>query len=174
MASLLMARPDLADLPAYSATVRAATAADDVALARLLDASFDESWDAARVHRDLLDDPTVVRTLLVEDGGRVIATASARVMPVEYPGMGYLHWVASDPARRGEGLGLAVTIAVLEAFAELGLSGSVLETDDHRHSAIRVYLGLGYTPVYRDDEHRPRWSKIFRALAVRRPAPAAP
>jgi mycothiol synthase len=42
----------------------------------------------------------------------------------------------------------------------------VLETDDERLPAIKVYLALGYVPQYPDASHEDRWSKIFRALSA--------
>jgi mycothiol synthase len=170
MHSLLMRRPDLDDLPPAPTGVELATNADADGLGQLLDASFAEDWDSARVHRDLLDDATVGATYLLREGDRIVATASARVLPQDYPGAGYLHWVASDPHVRGRGLGRAVTIAVLHRFAEDELRSTVLETDDERLPAISVYLGLGYVPQYRDASHEDRWSRIFRELNdVRRP-----
>lgn len=168
MAQLLMRRPDLAALPPVPAGVESADARDVPGLASLLEAAFDESWDSGRVRRDLLDDPSVRRTLIIRDGDAIVATASARVLPSEYPGAGYVHWVASDPTRRGQGFGFAATLAVLHEFLAEGLTEAVLETDDQRLSAIRVYLGLGFIPQYRDDSHQLRWSKIFTALAEER------
>jgi mycothiol synthase len=164
VAQLLMRRPDLADLPPAPAGIESAAAADVAGLASLLAAAFDEPWDGDRVRRDLLDDPTVKRTLIMRDGGAIVATASARVLPSDYPGAGYVHWVASDPTHRGRGLGFAATLAVLHEFLAEGLTEAVLETDDQRLSAITVYLGLGFVPQYRDESHQLRWSKIFTAL----------
>ena len=173
MASLLMSRPTLDELPALDARVERATTADLAGLAALLDASFAEAWDAARVQRDLFDDPTVESVYLVRDGDRILATASARMMPEEYPGAGYLHWVASDPQQRGRGLGYAVSLSVLHDFAARDLGSTVLETDDERTGAIRMYLGMGYIPVYRDQTHELRWSIIFQQLAARRAVPTS-
>jgi mycothiol synthase len=164
MVSLLMRRPDLGDLPTAPSGVDLATAADADGLARLLGASFEEVWDSARVHKALFDDPTVEAIYVIRERERIVATASARVMPTEYPGAGYLHWVASDPNLRGRGLGRAVTLAVLHRFVTDGLTATVLETDDQRLPAIKLYMALGYVPQYPDDSHVDRWSKIFRAL----------
>ncbi len=133
-------------------------------LAALLAGSFGEPWDVARVRRDLTEDPTVVRTFVIAEGDRILATASSRLLPDVYPGVGYLHWVASDPERRGEGLGLNVVVAVLHDVAARGLAGCVLETDDDRLSALRLYLGLGFVPVMREPDHELRWSLIFPQL----------
>ena len=165
MVSLLMRRPHLDDLPRPPSGVELATDADAMGLAQLLDASFtNEAWDTARVHRELLDDPTVEAVYLIRERERIVSTASARLMPHDHPGAGYLHWVASDPQLRGRGFGRAVTIAVLHRFLADGLSATVLETDDERLPAIKVYLALGYVPQYPDASHVDRWSKIFREL----------
>ncbi|GAB3743114.1 GNAT family N-acetyltransferase [Microlunatus parietis] len=164
MTSLLMRRPDLAALPAAPNGTEVAGPADGDGLARLLTACFDEPWDIERVHRDLLDDPTVTRTFVLREGDRIIATASARTLPDRYPGAGYLHWVATDPADRGRGIGFAVVVAVLHRFAAESLGASVLETDDHRLAAIKLYLRLGYVPQYPEPDHEGRWSAIFPRL----------
>jgi mycothiol synthase len=169
-----MRRPDLASLPPVPAGVESADAEDVPGLVSLLEAAFEEPWDGDRVRRDLLEDPSVRRTLIIRDGEAIVATASARVLPSEYPGAGYVHWVASHPTHRGQGLGFAATAAVLQEFLTEGLTEAVLETDDERLSAIRVYLGLGFIPQYRDGGHQLRWSKIFTALVgERRHAPRA-
>lgn len=166
MTSLLMRRPDLAGLPARPDT-DVAGPADATALARLLSASFDEPWDVERVHRDLLDEPTVTAVFVVRDHDRIVATASARTLPDRYPDAGYLHWVAADPAVRGRGVGQAAVVTVLHRFAEEGLQASVLETDDHRLAAIKLYLRLGYVPQYPEPDHEGRWSAIFPRLLGR-------
>jgi mycothiol synthase len=164
MSSLLMRRPDLAELPAVSAAIEIATPADADGLARLLTASFGEPWDPDRVRRDLLEDATVTQTFLIRDGERIVATASSRMLPETHPGAGYLHWVASDPETRGRGIGRAVVLAVLHRFAADGCAASVLETDDHRLAAIKLYLRLGFVPEYREADHQRRWSAILRQL----------
>lgn len=168
MSSLLMRRPDLADLPPALETIDVAGPDDADGLARLLTASFEDPWDVARVRSHLLDEPTVSETLVIRDGDRIVATASARTLPERYPGAGYLHWVASDPEARGRGIGRAVVLAVLHRFAADGCTASVLETEDHRLAAIKLYLRLGYVPQYPDDDHLQRWSAIFRRLLASR------
>lgn len=164
MDSLQLRRPDLSELPAVTALVEVAGPGDADALARLLTTSFGEPWDADKVRGQLLDEPTVSETFLIREGGRVIATASARTLPDRYPGAGYLHWVAADPEQRGRGIGREVVLAVLHRFAADGCRASVLETDDHRLAAIKLYLRLGYIPQYPDADHQTRWSAIFRRL----------
>jgi mycothiol synthase len=95
----------------------------------------------------------------------MVATASSRLVPEQFPGSGYLHWVAADPGYRGRQLGRIVSLAALHEFVSLGCKDAVLETQDFRLPAIRTYLRLGFEPVYRDDTHIPRWEEIHRQLA---------
>lgn len=137
-------------------------------LAQLLSDAFGESWDGDRVHRDLLDADDVLATYVIAEGDVVLATASAHLLAARaQQGLGYVHWVASAPRARGQGLGLAVTVAVLRDFAGGALSGAVLETDDERTAAIRLYLTLGFVPIYAGSEDRLRWSKVFARLGSR-------
>lgn len=167
MTSLLMRRPNLAALPTAPGGTEVAGPADAGALARLLTASFDEPWDAERVHRDLLDEPTVTAVVVVRHDERIVATASARTLPDRYPGAGYLHWVGADPAERGRGHGFTAVVAVLHRFVAEGHAASVLKTDDHRLAAIKLYLRLGYVPQYPEPDHDGRWSAIFPRLLGR-------
>lgn len=163
-----MRRPDLDGLPALAlpprCEVRVAVPADEAGLARVLARAFETEWTVDRVRRDLTRAPDVAAVYIAMREGEPAATASARRMPGRYPGSGYLHWVASDPAARGLGLGAAVVVRVLERFREEGYGDSVLETDDPRLPAIRLYLRLGYVPEHVDPSHPERWGEVLRSL----------
>jgi mycothiol synthase len=163
---LLMRRPDLVGLPAIPALppdslLREYREADGPGIAAIMQAAFnDPEWTLARVQKDLVDDPTVRTVFVIEQAGRVVATASSRLLPDAYPGSGYVHWVGADPELRGRKLGWIVTLATLHDFVRLGCRDAVLETDDFRLPAIVTYRRLGFEPVYRDETHRERWQKI--------------
>ena len=169
MRQLLMKRARLDDLPEAprlpaGCSLRACRESDLPSLANLLRLAFDdESWDVDRVRRDLFDAPDVVTIHIVVCGKDVLATASSR-RTADYPGDGYLHWVASHPQHRGQGLGRIICLAVLDEFRALGCEGAVLETQDPRLPAIKTYLGLGFEPVMRDETHHERWQAIHNQL----------
>jgi mycothiol synthase len=174
--SLFMRRPHLADLPPLDLPeeyrLRAAAPDEAEGLAALLTAAFVETWDVQRVCRDLFDDSSVAAVYVVEKvGGPIVATASSRLLPQQYPGSGYLHWVGADPAESGKRLGYRVTLAVLHDFAARGLTDSVLETDDPRLPAIVTYLKCGYVPECRDPADQERWEKVRAALRPGTPFP---
>lgn len=141
--------------------VERADGEDAAAIGDLLSMAFEEPWDAERVGEELGPAQGVDASYVVRNGSKVIAVASSRRVPEIFPDMGYVHYVATDAAERGRGLGGAVTKAVLLHFASLGLSGAVLETDDFRLPAVRTYLRLGFVPEYRHETDQARWSEIL-------------
>ncbi len=173
MTNLLMRRPNLFDLPPLPAlpdgyALREMKPNDIAAVAAVLASAFaDEAWDAARVAATLNEEQGVKQTLVVDIGGRPIATASARLQPDRFPGSGYLHWVAVDPDHRGQRLGFFLSLAVLHTFRTLGCADALLETQDHRLAAIQTYLKLGFLPQYPDASHHARWDSIRMALGSR-------
>ena len=174
--NLLMRRPNLLNLPPLPAlpdgySLRETQPEDTPGLAAVLDRAFASdtwdlarSWDEARVAATLNEEQGVKQTLVVDFGGRPIATASARLQPDRFPGSGYLHWVAVDPDHRGQRLGFFLSLAVLHTFRTLGCADALLETQDHRLAAIKTYLKLGFLPEYQDETHRERWTTISSAL----------
>ncbi|MDR3710546.1 MAG: GNAT family N-acetyltransferase [Capsulimonadaceae bacterium] len=133
-------------------------------LARVLSEAFgDASWNPARVRSALLDAPDVLTTYAIRCP-EIVATASVRYMPDRFPGEGYLHWVATSPAFRGQRLAEAVSVAALREFADRGYVGAWLETDDFRLPAIRLYLRLGFEPVRSTAEFEARWTAVIAEL----------
>lgn len=150
--------------PEASASVRHATPEDTSGLTRLLAASFPEmTWDEARSRRALLEAADVDAVFVATDGPSIIATASARYS-AQFPDEGYVHWVAVDPARRGQNLSQVMLACVLREFEARGLP-AILQTDDERLPAIAAYLRDGFIPAYLDTDHQLRWSAVFTQLA---------
>jgi mycothiol synthase len=164
-----MRRPDLEDLPELVAlppsyALRRALPDEVGILAKLLTRAFEVPWDEDLVRRRLSEAPDVEAIYVVAHAEVPVATASARVVPEEYPGSGYLHWVAADPDYQGKGLGRMVVLRVLMHFREAGLRDAVLETQERRLAPLRTYLKLGFVPEYREDDDRLRWSRALPRL----------
>jgi mycothiol synthase len=135
---------------------------DDLpALSRCLAAAFPEiDWSEEKTRQRLFDDASVKRVFAVlADDGTIAATASAR-REGRFPEAGYLHWVGTDPAHAGRGLGRLATLAVLREFVRIGLTQAVLETDDFRLPAIHVYRKLGFIPELSQESHAARWAAL--------------
>jgi mycothiol synthase len=148
--------------PGYE--LREAHESDAPELARLLREAFDESWTTEFAWKELLANATVVGTFVVEREGRFAATASYQIRPEVSPEGGWVHWVASDPSERGQGLGYIVSRRVLEACVADSRPEALLETQDHRLPAIRTYLKLGFLPDSWHPSHVDRWSAIYKRL----------
>ncbi len=174
MHQLFMRRSNLEDLPTTAAlapgyTIRAYRETDAEPLSGVFQRAFPESAEEKTpdwVRKTLANAPDVLTTFVVDYEGVPVSTASLRSLPDLYPESAYVHWVATDPAFQGKGLGSAVTIAVLQEAARRGMKDAVLETDDNRLPAIRTYQHLGFLPEHRHETHLSRWSIIADMLAA--------
>jgi mycothiol synthase len=170
MQQLLMRRPNLENLPPIPPlpegyVLRLYAPEDLPGLFALLQAAFEEQgWTAEKVVESLVDAPDVKRVFVIARDGEIAATASCRIHPTDFHGSGYMHWVGVSPEHRSRGLGEAVSVACLHAFTELGCKDAVLETDDFRIPAIRMYQKLGFHPVHRSESHIERWAAIASEL----------
>jgi mycothiol synthase len=172
MSQLLMRRPDLENLPAVPElpegyTLRLYQEADLASLAALMATAFEDPlWTPEHVRETLTDSEEVKAVYVVAYEGQIVATASARLLPDVFPGSGYLHWLAVSPAHRGKQLGFILTLTILQMFARLGCKDAVLETQDERLAAIKLYQSVGFVPVHVHATHPERWSKIFEMLTA--------
>lgn len=103
------------------------------------------------------------RVLYIAEGDRDIATATA-VEKADFPGEGWFRMVGTVPEARGKGAGRLVCLAALHSLAARGYKTAVLSTDDIRIPAIKLYLSLGFVPIYTHESHAERWEKIFAEL----------
>ena len=167
MSQLAMSLPVHPTAPGYGKApdVRRAERDDVLPLAALLGRAFPaEVWSEARVEAELTEAADVLKVFVAVQDDTVIGTASARRGTESFPGFGYVHWVAVDPAHRGQGHARALVERVVAALDEAELWPVVLETDDERHAAISSYLNLGFIPLYVDKSHEERWSLVFERM----------
>lgn len=106
------------------------------------------------------------RLFVIEHAGELVGTGAAWLVEDD-PGAGYLHMVGVLREYRGKRLGAALTVAAIGYTRAEGFSRQQLDTDDWRVPALRLYLDLGYYPLYWDDTHPERWEAV--AKAVERP-----
>jgi len=93
--------------------------------------------------------------------GGIVATAMGlHDHTPDHPFGGELGWLASDPAHRGRGLGLAVSAAVTQRLIEAGYRNIHLYTEHWRLAALKTYLKLGYVPFLYLPEMPERWRVI--------------
>lgn len=74
-----------------------------------------------------------------------------------------LAWVAVAPPYRGRGLGKVVCRAVVKQLIDLDRPKIFGRTQDERLSAIKIYLDVGFYPLYRKHKIE-RWHSICKKL----------
>ncbi|HXG24529.1 MAG TPA: GNAT family N-acetyltransferase [Chthonomonadales bacterium] len=170
---LFMRRPHLDGLPPLPSPppgygLRLHRRGEEEFLAAALRGAFPGSdWSVETVLSRLVDAPDVEAVYVVTFEDVPVGTASARLIPTQYPGTGYLHWVGVAPAHQGKRLGALVSLRVLHHFREDGCVDAVLETDDFRLPAIKTYLDLGFVPEPRDPPDAGRWAAVLQKLGWR-------
>lgn len=125
-------------------------------------------WDLARLNRETRGLVRRAQFFAVWDRTLVAATGILDRPLRGRPAL-ELAWVVRHPAHVGNQLGLAViTRALRAALALPGERPVYLYTDDHRLTAIAIYLDLGFAPdLSSHRSFRARWEAVFRALALR-------
>ncbi|HYF65934.1 MAG TPA: GNAT family N-acetyltransferase [Herpetosiphonaceae bacterium] len=169
---IIMRRPHLdgtaapAELPDGYRLRTFAGPADLAPLAAALTSAFGFEWSEERVRIKLTEAADVKAVYVADWQGQPVATASSRSLPDLFPGSGYVHWVGTHRDHGRRGLSAALMQRLLVDFAARGYGDAVLETDDFRLPAIRLYLKLGFIPVYQahGEDHTARWSAIFQRL----------
>lgn len=77
--------------------------------------------------------------------------------------------VSALPESRGLGLSYLLCQKVLDFFLDQGIEDIMLDSDDFRLAALKVYLMLGFIPVLNDYDMADRWKKIFEQLQMTSP-----
>ena len=98
---------------------------------------------------------------------KVVSTMAARVRPSRnHCKTGDIGWLCTDPKYRGKGLGYIVAAASVNCLLSNGYDDIYVNTDDHRLSAIKIFLKLGFKPsIYKNTMHR-RWNLIRKNLSL--------
>lgn len=169
MSQLRMEKDDLEKVPAIPVpdgyTVRHYRQGDEVGLARVYPAAALGNETVEAIRANILNHPcfSPERLFVAECQGEIVGTAAAWISPDD-PTAGYLHMVGVLPAHQGKRLGAVLIIATIHYTRNEGLRCQRLDTDDWRDAALRLYLDLGYRPVYTDDTHAERWAALAQRL----------
>ena len=168
--TISMVRPHLEGVPRRRLpdgyVLRSLAQDDEPQLAALLSSAFEGEWDVSRVSATLTRAPDVKAVYGVFRRHQLVATASSQHRPDRDPDAGFVHWVATHPEHRGQGLSSALLEQVLNDFDTRGYSSARLDTQPERLAAIRVYLKFGFVPEYEvaGVDQKAVWSSIFSAL----------
>ena len=102
----------------------------------------------------------------IRKDGIDVATATA-VEKETFPGEGWFRMIGTIPESRGLGAGRLICLAALHALSARGYKTAVLSTDDERIPAIKLYLSLGFEPIYTHESHKERWEKVMNKFESR-------
>jgi GNAT superfamily N-acetyltransferase len=169
---LVMELDSLENLPDVTVpagyTIRTYREGDSADWCRLISAGIGGKYDEKQFRQSTAGasgfDPQGL--FFAERDGLTVGTACA-IYSADFPSdMGYLHMVAVDPMHRGHGLGKALTVAVLRRFRGRRFKRAVLQTDDFRLAAIRLYLSLGFRPWFTHESHEARWREVYQELGI--------
>lgn len=170
-----MFRPHLRDVPNFPSLPHGYSLSllehgDEPQLTALLASAFEEAWDETRVQDTLTRAPDVRAVYGAFQRGKLVATASSQFRPERDRNAGFVHWLATHPHHRGQGLAATLLERLLPDFKQRGYTSARLFTQPERLPAIKMYLGFGFVPEYEVDggDHRAIWSSIFQVLAARR------
>lgn len=183
--SLRMLRPHLEDLaplePALAAlpaghalrTYRPGDEAAWAAIMNTMNAGESNQWDGARAWERLTGrpqfDPDGLFFITCGADATPIGSACAWLPEVDETETGILHMVCVLPEHRGRRLSGPLCLAVLHRFRVRGFRRVRLGTHEHRLGAVKVYLELGFQPVYRHPLHPQQWRDIIGRLGWTRP-----
>jgi mycothiol synthase len=170
-----MRRPDLSHLPPVvmpaGYRLRTYEPRDEEAWARVMRTGIGANYTAKRCRADLTQRPQFRPDGLffaVTDDGEAVGSACAWRESEEEHITGYVHMVCVLPEHRGHRLGYWLSLAVLRRFREWGMREAILDTDEFRHAALRVYFELGFRPLLRphDPTQPERWRKVAAELGI--------
>ena len=171
--NISMVRPHLREVPRRPLpegyVLRTLGHDDELQLAELLSAAFEEAWDVVRVSAALTQAPEVKAVYGVfrrhqVQGQQLVGTASSQHLPGRDPEAGFVHWVATHPDYRAQGLAGVLLEHVLGDFNARGYSCARLDTQPERLPTIRAYLKFGFVPEYKGAGNKEVWSSVFSKL----------
>ena len=104
---------------------------------------------------DIVASPATDLFIAIDDGGTIVGTATLVTFRIPTGARAWIEDVVVDEAGRGQGVGSALTDAMVERAQELGCRTVDLTSRPSRESANRMYQRAGFvardTNVYRLD-----------------------
>jgi ribosomal protein S18 acetylase RimI-like enzyme len=104
---------------------------------------------------EVVSSPATDLFIALDDGGTIIGMSTLVAFRIPTGMRAWIEDVTVDEAGRGQGVGTALTRAMLDRARELGCKTVELTSRPSREAANRLYQRLGFTPrdtnVYRYD-----------------------
>jgi ribosomal-protein-alanine N-acetyltransferase len=135
--------PFLVHNSAGAPRIRLMAARDLNAVLEIERLSFSVPWSRASFERELNENRSVARYLVIERGRRVLGYAGMWLVVDE----GHITNVAIHPDARGKGDGERLMRALMDMARELGLNYMTLEVRRSNNAAQCLYRKLGFVDV---------------------------
>lgn len=167
---LFMARVHLRDIPSAQpppgCELRTYRPGDEAAWLALIRAAYGGEWGDDSFERCVRADEAFRpdRLILAESDGRIVATVGAFQKLLYGDRTGYVHMMAVSPDWQRRGLGAALLCRCLEMFRDADWRDAVLDTEQGRLPAIRLYLRFGFLPLPETPEELDAWRRILPPL----------
>jgi mycothiol synthase len=107
---------------------------------------------------------------IVEDEGtgEIVSTAAAIHNPNcshhYFPFGGEVGFVITRPEHRGKAIGTFITSITVKRLISAGYFSIRAVTHDHRLSAIKTYLNIGFQPFIYNEDMEGRWNEVINQL----------
>ncbi|MCK9266708.1 GNAT family N-acetyltransferase [bacterium] len=149
-------------------TFRTYQPGDDKGYAEVMQSADFENWNyVSSVLKTAL--PEGVFFIVHKKTNKIVATACAQNYPTDiHPQGGVLGWVAVNPEHRGKNFGYIISMKAVERLIQAGYKHIFLQTDDWRLPAIKIYLRMGFEPMYYKQDMKPRWATVKKQLTVKK------
>lgn len=168
---LFMRRADLSAvpaplLPAGGFALRTFREGDESSWLEIIRGSYEGDWGPDSFARCIRGDAAFLpeRLFFATHNNRPVGVAGAFQKLIHGDRTGYVHMMAVLPAHRRRGLGTALLCACLQYFRAQGWSDAVLDTENTRLDAIRLYLRNGFLPMPEIPGDEERWAEVLRQL----------
>lgn len=130
-------------------------------LAETLSLAFGQLWSLSRVRSKLFDAPAFRWLYVAEQEGGIVSCAGHYHR--QDPEYDVINWVATHPEHARRGLAQNCVCLALLSIQGAGKPRASLETDEQKMPAIRLYLKLGFEPVFQvgSEDHTERWRPLL-------------
>lgn len=164
---LFMRNNDITDLPPLSLpkggmSLRTHIEGEEEKWERLIEKAFETHYSFDQCIKNG-GDYAAEHVLYLNKDGVDIATATA-VEKESFPSEGWFRMIGTIPEARGLGAGRLICLAALHSLAARGYKTAVLSTDDERIPAIKLYLSLGFEPIFTHESHKERWERVMQII----------
>lgn len=139
-------------------------------IATIVDEFSCEQTAESAFRKQFMQDEDALRkrlSFVIAPDGSAVATSMAWRFEEDGRRFGRVHWICTDPAHQGKGIGRAIVAWAIRRIAELDPGADTyLDTQTWSHKAIGLYLRMGFHPVRESHAVLARVNEYSGAIAV--------